>query len=95
MDDNDILRFVKANLGLTSEVRDEYLLQIIKGAKGELKGSGVTGEGQSEDYINEYEEYLVDYVSWMYRNRGGEEPLPRHLRFRRNNLILRYGSDDV
>lgn len=93
MDDNAILELVKFNLGLTTDVRDKYLLQIIKSTRSQLKQSGIDPEGQSEDYCNEYYYYLSDEAAWLYRNRGGEIALSEGLRFRRNNLII--GHEDV
>lgn len=88
MNDAEILDYVKFNLGLTTDLRDKYLLQIIKGARAELKESGIDPEGQSDSYIDNYDNYLADYAAYMYRNRGGEAELPRHLLFRRRNLII-------
>ena len=93
MNDEQILELVKFNLGISTSVRDEYLKQIIKSTRSQLKNSGIDPEGQSEDYCNEYFYYLSDEVSWLYRNRGGEIALSPGLRFRRNNLIL--GHKDV
>lgn len=87
MTDREILQIVKYKAGLTMDVRDTYILDIIRGARAELKNSGVHPEGQDENYTAEYEMYLVDYSYWLYSTRG-EDVLPRHLRFRRNNLIV-------
>ena len=93
MTDNEILELVKFNLGISTDVRDKYLLQIIKSTRSQLKNSGIDPEGQTDDYCNEYFYYLSDEVCWLYRNRGGEIKLSPGLRFRRNNLIL--GHKDV
>lgn len=90
MDDKQILQLVKFNLGISTEGRDSYLLQLIKGAKSDLAKRNVKPEGQSEDYQNAYYYFLHDYVAWMYRNRGGETSLAPGLRFRLNNLIVEY-----
>lgn len=90
MTNSEYLRFVKASLGLTSSVRDDYLEQIIKSVVSELKGSGIDPENQTEDYKAEYDMYVIDYSAFMYKTRGGETPLEGHLRFRRNNLILNH-----
>lgn len=93
MDNTEILKITKYSLGLTTDVRDEYLLHIIEGARGELKNSGIDPEGQTESYTYEYNLYLAEYSAWLYRSRGGEVALPRHLQFRRHNLII--GHIDV
>ena len=93
MDDKEILKYVRWNLGLKSNALDEYLPELLKGAKSQLKMKRIDPEGQSEEYQKEYYYFLEDFVSWMFRNRGGEEPLPPYLRLRMNNLIV--GHQDV
>lgn len=88
MTDEQILEIVKYNLGLSTDVRDPYLLQIIKSARGELKRSGIDPSGQNDDYGLHYDMYLADYSAWLYRERGGATTLPKYLSFRRNNLIV-------
>lgn len=88
MTDEEILNLVKSNLGISTDKRDQYLRQIIKSTRSQLKNSGIDPEGQSEDYKNEYDLYLSDEVAWLYRSYGGETALSPGLRFRRNNLIL-------
>lgn len=88
MDDAQILTIVKYKLGLTSDVRDDYLTHIIKAARGELKNSGIDPEGQTESYQLEYDMYLAEYAGWLYESRGGEAGIPRWLQFRRHNLII-------
>lgn len=93
MTDEQILEFVKFNLGLTSDTRDAYLQQIIDLTRGELKRSGIDKEGQDEAYCASYDIYLADYCAWLYRTRGGDEPLPQWLWHKRRNLIV--GHKDV
>lgn len=93
MNDQDYLELVKANLGISSNARDAYLLKIIDGVIGELENSNICPNGQDESYRKAYEIYVIDYSAWMYRNRGGEESLPRHLEFRKHNLQI--GHIDV
>lgn len=88
MDTNEILKFVKFNLGISTSVRDEYLNHIINSTISRLKRTGIDPEGQSTDYQNEYFSYVVDEVCNMYRNRGGEIALPEGLNYRRNTLIV-------
>lgn len=88
MDTQDILKFVKFNLGISTDLRDEYLNHIIESTISRLKRTGIDPEGQDNDYQNEYFSYVVDEVSNMYRNRGGETSLPDGLRQRRNTLIV-------
>ena len=88
MNTQDILKFVKFNLGISTSVRDEYLEHIINSTISRLKRTGIDPEGQDNDYQNEYFSYVVDEACNMYRNRGGEIALPDGLRFRRNTLIV-------
>ena len=88
METQDILKFVKFNLGLSTSVRDEYLNHIIDSTISRTKRAGADPEGQSEDYQREWFSYIVDEVCNMYRNRGGESALPPGLRYRLNNLIV-------
>lgn len=88
MDTKEILKFVKFNLGISTTIRDEYLTFIIESSLSRLKRAGADPEGQDEDYKHEYFMYVVDESAWIYRNRGGEIPLPIGLRERRNTLIV-------
>ena len=92
MTNEEILKYVKFNIGLSTSVRDEYLNFIIDSTISRLKRTGIDPEGKDTDYQNEYYAYVVDEVCNMYRNRGGETALPEGLRFRRNTLIA---SNDV
>lgn len=83
---DDLLKLVKLNLGLTEDVQDDYLRSIISAVIAELKLQDVDPDGQSDEYVTEYEAYVVDKSAWMYRYRGGEEPEPRYMEFRRHNL---------
>lgn len=89
----DTLEFVKYNLGLSTTVRDQYIKRIIESAEAELRNSGINPDEQEESYVKEYEMFLIDYSSWLYRNRGGDGSLPRHLIYKRHNLQI--GHKDV
>lgn len=88
MDNAEILLIVKANLGLTTDLRDKYLTSIIQAARGELSLKGVDPEGQEEAYRLSYDQYLADYSAWAYRTRGGTETMPKYLRLKLNDLII-------
>lgn len=88
MNTDDILKYVKFNLSLSTSVRDEYLKFIIESTISRLKRAGIDPDGQNTDYQNEYFSYVVDEVCNMYRNRGGEIALPEGLTYRRNSLIV-------
>lgn len=88
MDTQEVLKFVKFNLGLSTSTRDEYLSFLIDSTISRLKRAGIDPTGQDSDYEKEYFSYLVDEVCNMYRNRGGEIKLPEGLNNRRNTLIV-------
>lgn len=77
------LDLVKANLGITAAVRDDYLKAIIAGVEKELAGKGVVINSDGDSLM-----LVVDYASWQYRSRG-EGVMPRNIRYRLNNLIAK------
>lgn len=77
------LELVKANLGITATVRDDYLKAIINGVEKELASKGVVVRTDDDSLM-----LVVDYTSWQYRSRG-EGILPRNIRYRMNNLITK------
>ena len=85
MNPEDALDLMKANLGISSNVRDSYLKTILLSVSSELKGKGIISNG-SED--NDYLMLLVDYASWQYRTRG-EGVMPRNIQYRIRNRITK------
>lgn len=80
-----ILELVKARIGITSKVRDEYLTQIVKGVKSELeKQQGLSIDLDRPDILM----FVVDYSTWRYQNRDTHDGTPRHLQFRLHNMIV-------
>lgn len=89
MDVNLLLAFVKANLNITQSVRDEYLTAIINGVVAELTDE----QGLDLESSNPYHiQFVVDYAAWRYRSRGEEGAMPKHLRFRLNNMMIHQES---
>lgn len=84
-----VLEIAKANLNLSSTIRDSYLTQLRNSAEAELnrKGVSITTETKS-DFRLEYVTLLADLVAWRYRNRGGESDFPRHLSYRLHCLMF-------
>lgn len=90
MDVSTILSLVKARLGITSTVRDTYLTAISNGVIKELEDE----KGLALDGANPYHLiFVVDYVTWRYKNRDSEGSMPRHLQFRLHNLMVHNGGD--
>lgn len=87
------LTLVKARLGISSSVRDEYLSAIIDGVKTELEEE----KGLVLDDANSYHlMFVVDLSTWRYQNKDSMDGMPRHLQFRLHNLMIHGGgANDV
>lgn len=88
------LSLVKDRLGIRSEVRNTYLTAIIKGVMSELtEEQGIVIDIVSPHHLM----FVVDYSTWKYQSRDDGGALPRNLKFRLNNLVIRDGgvSSDV
>jgi len=89
MDTSTVLDLVKARLGITTAVRDEYLTAIISGVIKELEDE----KGLSLDGDNPYHlMFVVDYATWRYQSRDESGAMPRHLQFRLHNLMIHTGG---
>jgi hypothetical protein len=79
------LSLLKARLGISSNVRDEYLLAIINGIRSELVDLyGVALDDASQHQFM----FIVDYATYRYQNKEESGAMPRHLQFRLHNLIV-------
>ena len=82
---NTVLELVKARIGISSSVRDEYLSKIIEGIKDELENQqGLSIDLDSPHILM----FLVDFATWRYQNRDTHDSMPRHLQFRLHNLMI-------
>jgi hypothetical protein len=81
-----VLSLVKARLGIRSDVRDTYIRAIIKGVIEEMESV----KGLTLDVTNEGHHlmFIVDLATWRYLNRDSAEGMPRHLRFRMQELYV-------
>lgn len=85
MDTSTVLALVKARLGISTKVRDEYLNAIVKGVLSELdKVNGLTLNADDHHHLM----FVVDFAAWRYQNRDVMEGMPRHLQFRLHNLMI-------
>ena len=83
--DGAVLDVVKARIGITSNVRDEYLSKIIEGVIDELENQqGLSIDLDSPHILM----FIVDFATWRYQNRDSHDGMPRHLQFRLHNLII-------
>lgn len=79
------LNLVKARLGISTSVRDEYLTAIIAGVISELENEkGLVLSDASPHHLM----FVVDLSTWRYQNKGMMEGMPRHLQFRLHNLVI-------
>jgi len=84
-----IVALVKSSVGLTTNVRDDYLTAIVNGVVKELEDE----KGLSLQSDNPYHlMFCVDYAEWRYRNKSKNEDMPRNLQYRLHNLMIHVGG---
>ena len=89
MDTATILDLVKARLGISSTVRDTYLIAIIDGIIEELESEkGIILEAESPNHLM----FIVDYATWRYQSRDSTGAMPKHLMWRMKNLYIHNGG---
>lgn len=81
----EVLNLVKAQIGLTTNSRDEYLKSIIAGCKNELLNvQGIKiDESKPDDLM-----FLVDYSAWRYESKDSDAGMPERLHWRLRNLYV-------
>ena len=88
MDKELILDLVKAKEGITTTIRDNYIIHIIKGTIDELtRIKGVKLDGNNHAHVL----FVVDYAHYRYCNKDGVA-IPRNLQYRLNDLIIKDGG---
>lgn len=90
MTDDDMLKMLKVDLGLTAEDYDERLLQYIQSAKKAITDEGVTLDLKDIEQV----QLVVMYAGWQWRKRDTGEGMPRMVRFQLNNLIIHQHIED-
>lgn len=92
MDNENILKLLKATLGYRTNIRDDLLKVIIKSIVDELQNSkGIQLSSDNDEHVM----FIVDLAAFRYKNQGGET-MPRNLEYRLRNLIIKYrGVKDV
>lgn len=83
------LPLLKARLGISTTVRDEYLTKILEGIEDELQLThGVTLNVADNSHLM----FIIDYADYRYSNR--DNPIfPRHLQWRLHNLVISGAAD--
>ena len=92
MDTATILTLVKARIGISTTVRDTYLIAIIESVIKELadeKGISLKTEDMNQVM------FIVDYSTWRYESKGESKGMPRHLQFRLHNLFISQAKGDA
>lgn len=85
------LKLLKANLGISTDSRDEYLQAILNSVKDELTNEkGI----ELDETDNIHVMFLVDYAAWRFRDRG-EGVMPRNIQYRMHNLMIHNGKSNV
>lgn len=89
MDTATILDLVKARIGISSNIRDAYLLAIVESIIKELQDEkGITLKEGNMNHIV----FIADYAVWRYQSRDSSGGVPRHLQFRLHNLFIHSGG---
>jgi hypothetical protein len=89
MDELTILDLVKSRLGISTNIRDIYLTQIVRSVIKELEDE----KGLVLDGANSYQlMFVVDYSTWRYQSKDSMDGMPRHLQFRLHNLMIHAGG---
>ncbi len=86
MNDNDILTILKIQLDYlpSNTSRDELFAHLIKVAKEEIAGEGIS---LNIDSIKDLH-LVVMYAAYLYSKRKTGEGMPRMLRFALNNRMI-------
>ena len=86
-----ILELVKARLGISSYIRDTYLLAIIESIITELESEkGILLDRDNANHLM----FIVDYSTWRYQSKDEPGGMPRHLQFRLHNLVINGGVNN-
>ena len=86
-----ILELVKARLGISSYIRDTYLLAIIESIITELEDEkGILLDSENANHLM----FVVDYSTWRYQSKDEAGGMPRHLQFRLHNLVIGGAKDE-
>lgn len=80
-----ILKLVKAQLGITITSRDDYIKAIIDGVKRELEEvQGLKVDLDDSSILM----FVVDYAAWRYESRNEDAGMPERLNWRLRNLMV-------
>lgn len=80
----DVVKLAKMRLGITSNVRDDFLTHLVLACEDEIKNKGVYVDYEENDVLS----FMVDYTCFKYKN-NDFKGIPLYLRYALNNLIVR------
>ena len=81
---DEMLAWLKVDLGIITTAYDERLLSYLANAKTQIQREGVTVNETDESDIN----LIVMYAAWLWRRRDNMEAMPRMLRWLLNNRVF-------
>lgn len=84
MNDTTMLEMLKVDLGISTEVYDNRLLQYLESAKDYIKKEGIT----LDDSVVSDGNLVIMYAAWLWRKRDTAEGMPRMLRWNLNNRLF-------
>lgn len=84
MNDTELLKMLKVDLGMTKKAYDARLVMLIEAAKREIEREGATLDLSEIDHAN----LVVMYAGWLWRRRDTGAGMPRMIRYALNNLVL-------
>lgn len=79
-----MLTALKIDLGLVTTAYDERLTQLLTVAQAKIEEEGAT----LDLTVEEDQQLVVMYASWMWRRRDDMGGMPRMLRWQLNNRIF-------
>ena len=85
----DILEIVKVRVGISSNVRDDFINTLIQATIEQLeKSNGIVLDEQNIAH----NVFLADFVAWRYDNQGNDT-MPNYLRIQFNELWNAQGDE--
>lgn len=83
--DSERLKLLKADLNISTNARDDYLIMILSAARNFIATEGITlsEEDTGDDML------LIMYAAYLYRHRQDKSnAMPRMLRWALNNRLM-------
>lgn len=91
MDNDQILKLFKLDMGIMTDKRDYYFSELIQAARKELTDKGISLKDEAVGDMM----LISDYAAWIYRKRQEDTQLSRNLQMRIRNRIVKARARDV